>query len=110
VSARSASIKRAVDAAVRASELTAREEATAALAKRLAAELDAARDPELVVKLAARLLPTLEALGMTRAAAAGAARGGTSDGAGSALDELKERRAALRQRDAAVVDAAPAGS
>lgn len=93
MAARSASVKRAVDNAIRAAALAPREEATAALAKRLAAEMDATDDPKVAGDLAGRLLPVLAALGMTRTAAAGVTRGGATDGR-SALDELKQRRRA----------------
>jgi hypothetical protein len=94
---KSASIKRAVDNAIRSAQLSPREEATAALAKRLAAEIDDADDPELVAKLSARLLPVLDALGMTRNGAPAATKGGaTSDAPTSALDRLRDRRDRLR--------------
>jgi hypothetical protein len=51
-----------------------------------------------------KMLAALAALGMTPAARAGVVKGGSDVRPGSALDELRSRRA--RQRDAAAVDPA----
>jgi hypothetical protein len=111
---RSPSIRRALDDALGSHQIPPRGEALVALAKRLASEIDAAgekrcpecdrtADPELLVKLAPRYQAALEGLGMTLAkpTAVGATPGGS--GERSALDELKARRARLR--DASSVDA-----
>jgi hypothetical protein len=116
---RAPSIRRALDDALRSHPIPVRAEALVALAKRLASEIDAAgekscpecdrtMDPELVVKLAPRYQAALEGLGMTMAkpAAAGVTPGGS--GERSALDELKARRARLR--DPSAVDSATEGS
>jgi hypothetical protein len=95
------SIRRALDAELRSQPLEPWGQVTAALARRLAAEIDAATDPDLVLKLAARLLPMLETLGMRKVPeiVEGSARGGRTT-----LDDLRARRARLG--DAAVVDPA----
>jgi hypothetical protein len=90
---RAPSAKRALDEALRIVDLPAKAGPMVALAKRLAAELDATADADRVVRLAGRLQPALEALGMSvgeTGAAGGGVPGGRSD-----LDEFKARRARL---------------
>jgi len=67
VTTRRPSVTRALNAALRQRQPDPGLAATVALAKRLAGELDDTEDPELAGKLSARLLPVLQALGLTRA-------------------------------------------
>jgi hypothetical protein len=93
---RKPSVTRALARALNSRPVEPWEEATAALAKRLAGELDTVEDLKVLGDLSARLLPVLAGLGMTRQVAASVARGGAQDGRArtSALDELKARRRA----------------
>jgi hypothetical protein len=97
------SIRAALARSLKARPLEPWEEPTAALARRLALELDMATDPQDVARLSGRLTAVLERLGMTRSLRPPTPReepdrGGTV----TALDAIRAERA--RQRDPQAVD------
>lgn len=94
-------ISRALASALKAHPAEPRGAAIVALAKRLAAELDDATDPDVVVKLAPRLLAACVELGMGRSAAAAVTQGGGTDEPRAKLDELLGRRRARADHAAA---------
>jgi hypothetical protein len=100
MSIKSPSVRRALDDALRSAQIPAKGGAAVALAKRLASDIDATTDPDLLAKLTARYLPVLEALGLTMKPAAGAAKEGASGEPRSSLDEIRERRARLHSAPA----------
>lgn len=73
-----------------------RDEATIALAAKLAQEIDAASEPRVIGDLATRLLAVLNALGLTPMARIAVAKGVSADvavpNAQNTLDELRARR------------------
>lgn len=102
------SASRALSRSLRARHLQPWEESTAALARRLAFELDQAEQAEDVARLSGRYLAALAALGMTRPTRQPTARE-ESDGAPASITPLERIRAArARQRDPTTVDPPPA--
>lgn len=99
---RLASVSNALTKALAAADLEPRDSATAALAKRYAAELDAR--PDRLKEIGPLLLTSLAALGMTRQAAARIGRGEGPSARRQSFDELRARRGA-RKHAASAVDA-----
>src|SRR5215218_4038572 len=99
------SVARALTGALKARPPEPRGLAIVALAKRLAAELDTTTDPDVLAKLAPRLLATLVELGMGRGTAAAVTSGqdgGGGSGGGVTVDELRGRRRARSDPSPAV--------
>lgn len=106
---------RALAAALRAAPPQPRQAAVTALAKRLAVELDATTDPDVVAKLAPRYLAALVELGMGKVATGTPAppvsretEGGAGERPGVVTLAELQRRARARADGSANLDA-PAG-
>lgn len=90
-------ILEALSDALTAAHYDKRDQATIAIAGKLAQELDAASEPRIIGDLSSRLLTVLNSLGLTPISRTSAAKGVVTDvvvpNAQSTLDELRARRA-----------------